>query len=189
MLRTRPPNPKAPTLARAEHGGRTGGRPRLLLKNIMRHKPAPRRVIAPDPKYGSVVLAKFTNYVMRRGKKSLAQSIVYTALDAVRERTGKDPMDVFAAAMKNVAPAMEVRSKRVGGANYQVPFPVRGDRKQALGFRWMLTAAKLRKGTSMAAKLADELIAASAGEGAAAKKRQDVQRMAEANRAFAHFAW
>jgi small subunit ribosomal protein S7 len=155
----------------------------------MRHKPAPRRVIAPDPKYGSVALAKFTNYVMERGKKSLARAIVYGAFDRIQAQAKRDPLEVFAAAVKNVAPAMEVKSKRVGGANYQVPFPVRGDRRQALAFRWLLGAARSRKGKPMADKLSEELLAASNNEGAAVKKRMDVQRMAEANRAFAHFAW
>lgn len=148
-----------------------------------------RRDILPDPTYGSVVIAKFTNYVMHDGKKSTAQSIVYGAFDRIKEQAQKDPLEVFAAAMKNVAPAMEVKSKRVGGANYQVPFPVRGERRQALAFRWLLEAARGRKGKPMREKLADELLAASNSEGAAVKKRMDVQRMAESNRAFAHFAW
>ncbi|MDO8463094.1 MAG: 30S ribosomal protein S7 [bacterium] len=155
----------------------------------MRGKQAPRRSITPDPKYGSVTLAKFTNYIMKRGKKTVAQGIVYAAFEDVAKRSEQDPLDVFARALKNVAPAMEVRSKRVGGANYQVPFPVRGDRRQSLAFRWLLGATRQRKGKSMAARLADELLAASQGEGAAVKKRQDVQRMADSNRAFAHFAW
>lgn len=155
----------------------------------MRGKQAPRRTIAADPQYGSIVIAKFINYVMRGGKKSIAQGIVYEALGSVAAKSGKDPVEVFNTAFKNVAPAMEVRSKRVGGANYQVPFPVRGDRRQSLAFRWILAASRLRKGTTMAKKLAEELLAASEGEGAAVRKRQDVQRMAESNRAFAHFAW
>lgn len=155
----------------------------------MRGKKAPRRMIAPDAEYGSTVIAKFTNYVMERGKKSVAQGIVYGALGRVREQSKRDPLEVFAQAVKNVAPALEVRSKRVGGGNYQVPFPVRGERRQSLAFRWILGAARARKGKPMEARLAEELLAAAAGEGAAVKKRQDVQRMAEANRAFAHFAW
>lgn len=155
----------------------------------MRHKQAIRRVIAPDPKYGSVALAKFTNYVMYGGKKSTAQAIVYGALDRIQTQAKRDPLEVFAAAVKNVAPAMEVKSKRVGGANYQVPFPVRGERRQALAFRWLLGAARGQKGKPMAEKLAGELLAASNNEGIAVKKRMDVARMAEANRAFAHFAW
>ena len=155
----------------------------------MRHKKAPRRDIVPDPRHGSVVLAKFTNYVMRDGKKSTAQGIVYGTFDRIQEVAKRDPLEVFAAAIKNVAPAMEVKSKRVGGANYQVPFPVRGERKQALAFRWLLEAARSKKGKPMVEKLAEELIAASNNEGTAVKKRTDVQRMADANRAFAHFAW
>ena len=155
----------------------------------MRHRPAPRRDIEPDPKHHSVTLAKFTNYLMYGGKKSVAQGIVYGAFDRIQEEAKQDPLEVFALAVKNVAPAMEVKSKRVGGANYQVPFPVRGDRRQALAFRWLLAASRSRKGKPMAEKLADELLAAAKNEGAAVKKRMDVQRMAEANRAFAHFAW
>jgi small subunit ribosomal protein S7 len=155
----------------------------------MRHKPAPRRIILPDAKYGSVAIAKFTNYLMFGGKKTTAQGIVYDAFDRIRSETQQDPLEVFATAVKNVAPAMEVKSKRVGGANYQVPFPVRGDRRQALAFRWLLGAARSRKGKPMAEKLAEELVSAAKNEGIAVKKRMDVQRMAEANRAFAHFAW
>lgn len=155
----------------------------------MRHKQAIRRIIAPDPKYGSVVLAKFTNYLMYGGKKNTSQRIVYGAFERIQEQAKRDPLEVFAAAIKNVAPAMEVKSKRVGGANYQVPFPVRGERRQALAFRWLIEAARSRKGKPMAEKLSEELLAASNNEGVAVKKRMDVARMAEANRAFAHFAW
>ncbi|MDP3771668.1 MAG: 30S ribosomal protein S7 [bacterium] len=155
----------------------------------MRHKQAIRRIIAPDPKYGSVVLAKFTNYLMEGGKKNTAQRIVYGAFEHIQEEAKRDPLEVFAAAIKNVAPAMEVKSKRVGGANYQVPFPVRGERRQALAFRWLIEAARSRKGKPMVEKLTEELLAASNNEGVAVKKRMDVARMAEANRAFAHFAW
>jgi len=155
----------------------------------MRHKQAIRRIIAPDPKYGSVVLAKFTNYLMYGGKKNTSQRIVYGAFERIQEQAKRDPLEVFAAAIKNVAPAMEVKSKRVGGANYQVPFPVRGERRQALAFRWLIEAARSRKGKPMVEKLTEELLAASNNEGVAVKKRMDVARMAEANRAFAHFAW
>ncbi|MBI4450324.1 30S ribosomal protein S7 [Candidatus Uhrbacteria bacterium] len=155
----------------------------------MRHKQAIRRIIAPDPKYGSVVLAKFTNYLMEGGKKNTAQRIVYGAFEHIQEEAKRDPLEVFAAAIKNVAPAMEVKSKRVGGANYQVPVPVRGERRQALAFRWLIEAARSRKGKPMVKKLTEELLAASNNEGVAVKKRMDVARMAEANRAFAHFAW
>lgn len=154
----------------------------------MRGKQAPKRDIIPDPKFGSVVVAKFINTAMYDGKKSVAQKVVYAALDTVSEKMKTDPFEVFETAMKNVSPALEVKSKRVGGSNYQIPLPVRGERRQALAFRWLLTAARARKGRSMAEKLAAELIDASKNEGAAVKKKMDVQRMAEANRAFAHFA-
>ncbi|MDP1709860.1 MAG: 30S ribosomal protein S7 [Candidatus Komeilibacteria bacterium] len=154
----------------------------------MRGKRAPKRVIAPDPKFNSVTIAKLINYVMERGKKSVAQSIVYGAFDIISAKGKQDPIEIFEKAMKNVTPILEVRSRRVGGANYQVPVEVRGDRKLALAFRWLLGAASSRKGKPMAEKLAEELMAAAKNEGAAIKKREDVHRMAEANRAFAHFA-
>lgn len=154
----------------------------------MRGKQAPKRILLPDPKYGSTVISKFINYVMRQGKKSVAQRVVYSAMDTIAERTKSDALEVFDRAMKNVQPTVEVKSKRVGGANYQVPTPVRGERRLALGFRWLIGAADSRKGRPMAEKLADELIAASNNEGDAIKKKMDVHRMADANRAFAHFA-
>lgn len=154
----------------------------------MRGKQAPKRIINGDPKHGSVVVAKLINTIMRRGKKSVAQTVVYDALGIVAEKTKLSAVEVFDAAMKNVMPQVEVRSRRVGGANYQIPVPVRAERRTALGFRWIIGAAKTRKGAPMAIKLADEIIAASNNEGTAVKKRMDVQRMAEANRAFAHFA-
>lgn len=154
----------------------------------MRGKQAPKRIIAPDPKFNSVTIAKLINYVMERGKKTVAQSIVYGAFDIISAKSKQDPIEVFEKAMKNVTPILEVRSRRVGGANYQVPVEVRGDRKLALAFRWLLIAAAGRKGKPMAEKLAEELMAAAKNEGAAIKKREDVHRMAEANRAFAHFA-
>ncbi len=154
----------------------------------MRGKRASKRVIAPDPKFNSVTIAKLINYVMERGKKSTAQAVVYGAFAIMAAKTKQDPLAIFDKAMKNVTPILEVRSRRVGGANYQVPIEVRGERKLALAFRWLLIAARTRKGKPMAEKLADELISASKGEGTAMKKREDVHRMAEANRAFAHFA-
>jgi len=154
----------------------------------MRGKSAPKRVVAPDPKFNSVTIAKLINYVMKRGKKTTSQAVVYGAFDLISEKTKQDPVAVFDRALKNVTPILEVRSRRVGGANYQVPIEVRGERKLALAFRWLLLAARNRKGSPMAEKLADELIAASKNEGTAIKKREDVHRMAEANRAFAHFA-
>lgn len=154
----------------------------------MRGKQAPRRIIAADPRYQSTLVARFINYVMQRGKKTVAERIVYQAFDIVSERTKKPPMEIFELALKNVSPVVEVRARRVGGANYQVPVEVRGDRKLALAFRWMIGAAKRKKGRPMHQKLGEEIILASQGEGDAVKKRQDVHRMAESNRAFAHFA-
>jgi len=154
----------------------------------MRGKSAPKREILPDPKYGNVVVAKFINYVMKDGKKSTAQKIVYDAFAIIEEKLQQPPFEVFDRAMKNAMPSLEVKSKRVGGANYQVPMPVRGERRNVLAFTWILVAARAKKGRPMAEKLAEELIAASKNEGDAVKKKMDVQRMAEANRAFAHFA-
>jgi small subunit ribosomal protein S7 len=154
----------------------------------MRGKQAPRRQIAPDPTYGNVQVAKLVNCIMERGKKSVARTIVYDAFDIMAEKTKLEPLDVFERALKNVMPSLEVKSRRVGGANYQVPMSVRGERRYLLSFRWILTAARSKKGRPMAQRLADELVAASNNEGDAVKKKLDVQRMAEANRAFAHFA-
>ncbi|MFH1366903.1 MAG: 30S ribosomal protein S7 [Patescibacteria group bacterium] len=153
----------------------------------MRSKQAKKRKIAADPKFSSVVIAKFINQVMRQGKKSTAQRLFYKSFDIISEKTKKDPLEIFDLALKNVSPAVEVKSKRIGGANYQIPMEVRGDRRQALAFRWILGAAREKKGKEMAEKLAEELIAASQKTGAAMAKREDVHRMAEANRAFAHF--
>ena len=154
----------------------------------MRGKQATKRAITPDPKYHNVTIAKFINYVMRDGKKSTAQKIVYGALAIVSEKTKKDPIEQFEEALKNVMPQVEVKSRRVGGANYQIPTPVRGERRISLGFRWIIDAANAVKGRSMADKLGNEIVSAAAGEGNAVKKKMDVHRMAEANRAFAHFA-
>ncbi len=154
----------------------------------MRGKQATKRVIAPDAVYGNVTVAKLINHVMKSGKKTVAERVVYDAFKLISEKTKQEPLDVFTDAMKNVSPSVEVRSRRVGGANYQIPTPVRGERREALAFRWMLTAARAKKGKPMAERLAAEFINAANGEGDAMKKRQDVQRMAEANRAFAHFA-
>ncbi|MEW6611071.1 MAG: 30S ribosomal protein S7 [Patescibacteria group bacterium] len=153
----------------------------------MRGKKAPKRKIAPDPTYGSVAIAKFINYLMRRGKKSVARKVLYRTFDAL-QATGADPLTIFDTAMKNVGPALEVRPRRIGGANYQIPFPVNPDRRNTLAFRWILNAARVRKGKPMHIKLMEELQEAAKGEGAAVKKKMDMQRMAEANRAFAHFA-
>ncbi len=154
----------------------------------MRGKQAPKRTIAPDPKFGNVNVAKFINSIMYDGKKTIAQSVVYDCFEMIAKKTELPPVDVFENALKNVAPSLEVKSKRVGGANYQVPMSVRGDRRTMLAFRWIITAARAKKGRPMAQKLADELVAANNNEGDAVKKKLDVQRMAEANRAFAHFA-
>ncbi len=154
----------------------------------MRGKQAPKRHILPDPKYHSPVVAKLINCVMEKGKKSIAQRVVYNAFDLIEAKAKKPAIDVFGEAMKNVAPLLEVRSKRVGGANYQIPVQVRAERRQQLAFRWLLTAARSKKGKPMAEKLSAEILAAAENQGDAVKKKQDVQRMAEANRAFAHFA-
>lgn len=154
----------------------------------MRGKPAPKRKITPDPKFKSPVVGKFINYVMERGKKSVAQKVVYDALEMVSEKTKRDALEVFEQALKQIAPSMEVRGRRVGGANYQVPYPVRGDRRNVLAFRWLLTAARARKGMPMKEKLAMELMDAAENQGAAIKKKQDTHKMAESNRAFAGFA-
>ncbi|MEK7516868.1 MAG: 30S ribosomal protein S7 [Patescibacteria group bacterium] len=154
----------------------------------MRHKRAPKRAIAPDPRYHRADVAKFVNYIMRRGKKTTAERVVYTAFDQIAAESKQDPMEIFDSALRNITPQVEVRSRRVGGANYQIPTPVRGERRQALAFRWIIAAAEAKKGKPMARRLAEEFLAAAAGEGSAVKKRMDVQRMADANRAFAHFA-
>ena len=154
----------------------------------MRGKQAPKRLIKPDPKYNNMTVAKLVNYVMRDGKKSTAQSVVYGALNLVSDKTKRDPIEALEEALKNVMPQVEVKSKRVGGANYQIPMPVRGERRLALGFRWIIEAAQTRKGKPMAEKLGTEIVQAAANEGDAVRKKNDVHRMAEANRAFAHFA-
>ena len=141
-------------------------------------------------KYNSLRVEKFINSVMRDGKKSTARKVVYDALDFIKEKTkDENPVELFETAIRNVGPAMEVRSRRVGGANYQVPREVRPERKQALAFRWILIAARGKKGKPMHEKLAEELILASKNEGSAIKKKEDTLRMAESNKAFAHFAW
>lgn len=154
----------------------------------MRGKKAVLREIVPDQKYGNVQVAKLINTIMKNGKKTTACGIVYDAFDIAAEKSKQEALDIFDRAIKNVTPSLEVKSKRVGGANYQVPMSVRGERRFMLALRWILTAARGKKGRRMAEKLADELVAAANNEGDAVKKKQDVQRMAEANRAFAHFA-
>ncbi|MDO8601605.1 MAG: 30S ribosomal protein S7 [bacterium] len=142
-----------------------------------------------DVKYGSVSVARFINAIMRNGKKSIAERVVYDAFDLIKTQTKEEALKVFEKALENAQPLVEVASKRVGGANYQVPREVRQERKFMLATRWMITAARGKKGKDMAHKLAEEIIAASKNEGAAIKKKQDIHRMAEANRAFAHFSW
>ncbi len=153
-----------------------------------RRKKKEDRHIAPDSKYNNIVVAKFINYIMERGKKTVAAKVVYDAFEVIKEKTKKDPVDIFTVALNKVSPLLEVKSKRVGGATYQVPMEVRGDRRQALAFRWLISAAKSRKGQPMHKKLATELMDAANETGNAIKKKEDVHRMAESNRAFAHFA-
>jgi small subunit ribosomal protein S7 len=155
----------------------------------MRKKRAERRRVIPDPKFNDATVARFINNLMQDGKKSTARQILYNALDLVGERTGQEPIEIFRRALGNVSPAVEVRSRRVGGSTYQVPMEVRPDRRTALGIRWLIRYASDRRDKSMMEKLASELIAASNGEGSAVKKREDVHRMADANKAFAHFRW
>ncbi|MGH8704116.1 MAG: 30S ribosomal protein S7 [Burkholderiales bacterium] len=152
-----------------------------------RRREIPKRQILADPKYGNVELAKFVNVLMTRGKKSVAESIVYGALDLIKTKSGKDPVEVFAQAVQNVKPVVEVKSRRVGGANYQVPVEVRPVRRVALSMRWIREAAQKRGEKSMTARLAGELAEASEGRGGAMKKREEVHRMAEANKAFSHY--
>ena len=154
----------------------------------MRGKKAPKRVIRPDDRFNREDVAKFINYIMERGKKTVAKSIVYGAMDIISEKTKGDALAIFDAAIKNISPSVEIKGRRVGGANYQVPIAVRPERSFALGCRWLIDAANAKKGKRMAEKLAEELIAAYNNEGAAIKKKQDTYRMAEANRAFAHFS-
>lgn len=154
----------------------------------MRGKKAPRRKIANDSKYNSALIGKFVNYVMYDGKKRTAERVVYDAFNVIEEKTKKPAIEIFDEAIKNVSPVLEVKSKRVGGANYQVPLQVRAERRVQLAFRWILAAARAKSGKPMAERLADELMLAAQNEGDAMKKKADVQRMAEANRAFAHFA-
>ena len=148
-----------------------------------------KRTLAPDTKYNSVKIAKLINYVMERGKKNTAMRVVYEAFDEIEKLEKKDPQIVFEEALQNVGPLMELRSRRVGGANYQIPQEISGDRRLILALRWILLAAKEKKGIPMAKKLAQEIIEASQNKGAAVVRRENTQKMAEANRAFAHLAW
>ena len=154
-----------------------------------RRREVPKRIILPDPKFGSLVLAKFINTIMRDGKKSIAEKVVYVALDQIAAKKGNDGMEVLDAALENVRPSVEVKSRRVGGATYQVPVEVRSSRQNALAMRWLVDAARKRGEKSMALKLAGELMDASEKKGSAVKKREDTHKMADANKAFAHFRW
>jgi small subunit ribosomal protein S7 len=153
-----------------------------------RHR-ADKREILPDPKFGNVVVTKFMNSIMYQGKKSVAETIVYGALDIIEGKTKSNPIQVFQQALDNVMPSIEVRSRRVGGATYQVPVEVRTDRRQALGIRWLIIAARERNEKTMTERLSAELLDASNNRGNAVKKREDTHRMAEANRAFSHYRW
>jgi small subunit ribosomal protein S7 len=152
-----------------------------------RRRIAARREVLPDPKFGSVILAKFMNHLMVDGKKSVAEKIVYGALNTITERGNAEPLKIFEAALDNIAPLVEVKSRRVGGATYQVPVEVRPERRNALSMRWLVEYARGRGEKSMALRLAGEILDASQGRGSAVKKREDVHRMAEANRAFSHY--
>ncbi|MFT0545350.1 30S ribosomal protein S7 [Allopusillimonas ginsengisoli] len=154
-----------------------------------RRREVPKREILPDPKFGSVDLAKFMNVVMLSGKKAVAERIIYGAFDHIQAKTGKEPIEVFNTAISNIKPLVEVKSRRVGGANYQVPVEVRPVRRLALAMRWLREAAKKRGEKSMDLRLAGELLDASEGRGGAMKKRDDTHKMAEANKAFSHFRW
>jgi small subunit ribosomal protein S7 len=154
----------------------------------MRGKPASKRKISGDPKYNDVDISKFVNYIMRQGKKSVAQKVVYGSFDIIKEKSKQDPRHVFRRALKQISPLLEIRGRRIGGANYQIPYQVRGERRFTLGCRWLIEAARSHKGKPMAEKLAAEIMDAARGEGVAVKKRENVHKMAEANKAFAHFA-
>ena len=155
----------------------------------MRKRRAVKRDVLKDPMYNSKLVTKLINRLMVDGKKGVAQTILYDAFEIIKEKTSKDPMEVYEKALENIKPALEVKARRVGGANYQVPIEVRSDRSQALGLRWLVQYARLRSGHSMAENLANEIIDASNGAGASVKKREETHRMAEANKAFAHYRW
>jgi small subunit ribosomal protein S7 len=156
---------------------------------MSRKRKAPKRIFYPDAKYGSLVLAKFINFVMYDGRKASAEKIIYNTLDRIKEKTKEDPIKVFNDAIGNIRPNLEVRSRRVGGATYQVPVEVRTKRSQTLALRWLLEATRKRKNKTMAEKLFNEIMDASQKKGAAIKKREDTHKMAESNKAFAHYRW
>ncbi len=155
----------------------------------MRRKRAEKRIRRPDPRYNDILIGRFVNNLMEDGKKQVAQSIMYDAFKIIAEKTKSEPLDVFKKAINNVQPAIEVRSRRVGGSNYQVPTEVRPDRRIALAIKWLLTYSRARNEKSMSVRLANELMAAAVGEGSSVKKKEDVHKMAEANKMFAHFKW
>jgi small subunit ribosomal protein S7 len=161
--------------------------PEERLFKMPRRRVVAKRETLPDPKFGNVTLAKFMNHVMISGKKSVAERIIYGAMDIVKTKLNRDPLEVFSEALENIAPLVEVKSRRVGGATYQVPVEVRASRRTALAMRWLVDYSRKRGEKSMPARLAGELMDASQGKGAAVKKREDVHRMAEANKAFSHF--
>ncbi len=154
-----------------------------------RRREVPKRRIIPDPRYGDRMVAKFTNSLMLRGKKSIAERIMYTAFDLIERRAKEDPLRLFKKALENVKPNLEVKSRRVGGSTYQVPIEIRGERRTALGIRWVILYARRRHEKTMAEKLAGEILDAAAGRGNAVKKKDDTHKMAEANKAFAHYRW
>jgi small subunit ribosomal protein S7 len=156
---------------------------------MARRRRADKRIIHPDAKFGKVIFTKFINSLMYDGKRSAAEAIVYGALDIIQKRTGQDPIQVFENAMESVMPSVEVRSRRVGGATYQVPVEVRDERRRALGIRWLITASRARRDKTMMDRLANEFLDASNNRGGAVKKREDTHKMAEANKAFSHYRW
>ena len=156
---------------------------------MSRKKQAPKKIFYPDPKYNSLVLAKFINFIMYDGKKTTAEKIIYSALDRIKEKTKEDPIKIFNDAINNIRPNLEVRSRRVGGATYQVPVEVKTKRSQTLAMRWLLDSTRKRKNKTMSDKLLNELLDASQNKGSAIKKREDTHKMAESNKAFAHYRW
>ena len=156
---------------------------------MSRKKKAPKRIFYPDPKYGSVILSKFINFIMYDGKKTTSEKIIYDALEKIKNKTKEDPIKIFDEAIGNIRPNLEVRSRRVGGATYQVPQEVKTKRSQTLALRWLLEASRKRKNKTMSDKLFNELMDASQNKGSAIKKREDTHRMAESNKAFAHYRW
>ena len=156
---------------------------------MSRRRRAEKRDVIPDAKYGDTILAKFMNSLMYQGRKSVAERIIYGAFDAIQSKTKQDPLNLFHEALRNVSPALEVRSRRVGGATYQVPVEVRPDRSRALAIRWIINAARARNEPTMMSRLSSELMDAASNRGSAVKKREDTHKMAEANRAFSHYRW